>query len=719
MFQSGSATDLPNDGVGVILTANADNQSPRSSSFTPLHNTSTGNFWNDRLAVSAHYNAGEVYRYFEETFGRRSFNGSGGNIYSFINVTEDDGSQMDNAFWNGLGMYYGNGNEAFTRPLARALDVAGHEMAHGVIQNTANLEYYGESGALNESFADIFGAMVDRDDWQVGEEVVNTNIFRTGALRDLANPNNGGSQLGDPGWQPAHVDEQYFGEADNAGVHINSGIPNHAFYLFATEVGRNTAEQIFYEALDQYLIRSSQFLDLRAAILAIAEADYPASVRRAAANAFAAVGLGSSSGGSGGSPTNPFVDLPTNPGAQYVLFTEGNNNNLIIKTPSGLDVATPLSDFNPFSRPSVTDDGSFIVFVDEDRILRTITIDWINEQAFADVLSSNPIWRNAAISRDGLRLAALVDDNDPTNDNQIVVFDLSQNPVDAEIFNLYNPTFTEGISTGDVQFADVFEWDHAGENLLYDAFNVIPNQNGSAIEYWDIGFLRVWDREANTFGDGFISKLFTALPEDISVGNPTFSKNSPYIVALDLVLPETNRLLGVNVETGELGAIFDNAILNYPNYAVLDDQIIFNGQLTGNNQQVVVFNGLQSNKILPSGNPGILMDEGLVGARWGVWFANGQRQLVSTTEVAPGAGWAKVYPTVSTGHFTLEWTLESANPIQLEVRDVLGRLVHREVLPQGSESPRYDLQLNLAAGSYLLSFHSENSKLTRRVIIQR
>ena len=94
---------------------------------------------------------------------------------------------------------------------AKSLDVAAHEMSHGVIQNTANLTYQGESGALNESFADIFGILVDRNDWQLGEEVVNPNIFRTGALRDMQNPNNGGSRLGDPGYQPAHVSEQYHG----------------------------------------------------------------------------------------------------------------------------------------------------------------------------------------------------------------------------------------------------------------------------------------------------------------------------------------------------------------------------------------------------------------------------------------------------------------------------------------------------------------------------
>ena len=89
---------------------------------------------------------------------------------------------MDNAFWNGYEMFYGNGIEAFNSPLAKALDVAGHEMSHGVIQNTANLEYISQSGALNESFADIFGAMIDRDDWKMGEDELISNgktLFKT------------------------------------------------------------------------------------------------------------------------------------------------------------------------------------------------------------------------------------------------------------------------------------------------------------------------------------------------------------------------------------------------------------------------------------------------------------------------------------------------------------------------------------------------------------
>ena len=103
---------------------------------------------------------------------------------------------MDNAFWNGEFMGYGNGNQGF-KPLAGALDVAGHEMTHGVIENTARLEYRNQSGALNESFADIFATLIDRDDWTLGEDVVKSNVFPSGALRSLENPTKVGKETPD------------------------------------------------------------------------------------------------------------------------------------------------------------------------------------------------------------------------------------------------------------------------------------------------------------------------------------------------------------------------------------------------------------------------------------------------------------------------------------------------------------------------------------------
>jgi Zn-dependent metalloprotease len=115
-------------------------------------------------------------------------------------------------------MWYGNGDQTFTE-LAGGLDVGGHEMTHGVIEQTANLEYQYESGALNESFADVFAVCIDRGDFKIGEDVVRPLTTTDGCLRNMQFPNSSTPS------QPKHVSEQYFGTQDNGGVHINSGIP--------------------------------------------------------------------------------------------------------------------------------------------------------------------------------------------------------------------------------------------------------------------------------------------------------------------------------------------------------------------------------------------------------------------------------------------------------------------------------------------------------------
>jgi len=119
---------IPNEPVGVIWTVDAQNGSPQQTNFEIVHVTNTNNNWKN-LEVSSHYNGGEAYEYFRQKFGRNSINGSGGNIISIINVTDENDNDMDNAFWNGAAIFYGNGDVAF-QPLAKGLDVAGHEMSH-------------------------------------------------------------------------------------------------------------------------------------------------------------------------------------------------------------------------------------------------------------------------------------------------------------------------------------------------------------------------------------------------------------------------------------------------------------------------------------------------------------------------------------------------------------------------------------------------------------
>jgi len=263
---SGNGSTFPGQGEGVIVTLDMNNTALGDNANITDVTSTNANTWAPG-AVSAHFNAGEAYEYFRTVHRRNSIDGTDGDIISLINVSDENGGGLDNAFWNGAAMFYGNGNVGF-RPLAGSIDVGGHEMSHGVIQETANLVYQDEPGALNESFADIFGAMLDPDDdWYMGEDVTLPSYIPTGRLRDLSDPHNGGSSLSDPGWQPKHVNEQYIGELDNGGVHINSGIPNHAYYLYATAIGRNNAEQVFYKALNEYLTRSSEFVDCRQAVI--------------------------------------------------------------------------------------------------------------------------------------------------------------------------------------------------------------------------------------------------------------------------------------------------------------------------------------------------------------------------------------------------------------------------------------------------------------------
>ncbi|MCF8247735.1 MAG: M4 family metallopeptidase [Saprospiraceae bacterium] len=704
MFKPAQSS-FPDGGVGVIWTIDAQNTSPENSNFGAVHVTSNNNSWNNPKAVSAHYHAQKAYEYFKNTFGRNSINGIGGNIVSLINVVESDNSQMDNAFWNGQAMFYGNGNQAFTAPLAKALDVSGHEMSHGVIQATANLEYLNESGALNESFADIFGAMIDRDDWQMGEDITNTQFYPTGALRDLSNPHNGGSSINDDGWQPAHYNEKYTGNQDNGGVHINSGIVNKAFFLFANNgsVGKSKAEKVYYRALDQYLTKSSNFVDCRIAVVQAATDIHGANSAEvnAAKAAFDAVGIGSSGG------TSTPTDIPTNPGDDYIVMTDGTSDQLYVFSSDGSAVFNPLTSISPLSRPSVTDNGSVVVYIDQANKMRAITIDW-NSQTFNNqIIQSSPVWYNVAISKDGSRLAALSTDND----NLVYIFDFGVGG-NFVPYELYNPTTAQGGPISDnVNYADVLEWDHTGQWVMYDALSTI-NTSGTPIDFWDIGFIYVWD--GINYANGYIEKLFSSLPEDVSVGNPTFSKNSDYIIAFDYFdeFNDEYNLLGANIETGDVGTIYDQgAALYWPSYSPDDHRLVFNENLT-DGTEVLAFISLQNDKITPTGNASLFVE----GGRKGVWFADGNRALAANDLVAQNN--IRLYPNPVGGLLNLDFSTKKTGDVQVQIFDLMGRLVlgeiinasagenHHRIATEGLASGQYFVRISMAEGQAVLKLLS-------------
>lgn len=656
MFNA-QASSLPNDPTGAIWTIDADGGFPGNGNWSPRQFVSNSRTWNNPSAVSAHYNAGRAYDYFEQVFGRNSINGRGGNVLSFVDVRNENGSEMDNAFWNGLAIFYGNGNFAFRKPLASALDVAGHEMSHGVIQNTTNLEYRDESGALNESFADVFGVMIDRDDWLLGEEVVNPAVFRGGALRNMEDPHNGGNSLNDAGYQPRHYDERFTGSDDNGGVHINSGIPNFAFFKIATDLGKSQAERIFYRALSVgYLTRSSQFIDFRSAIARSALDLFGNAAAETCHRACDEVGIPGSPNQGGNDYQN---DLPLNPGDEYLIASDPNLADLYLLSGDGGVFRISQKDLK--SKPSVTDNGREVVYVSTDNRMHYVFIDYSGpEPVFNDfVLEDTPQWSYVAFSKDGSKLAAVRN----VDENILFVYDFISER--WQEFELFNPSYTEGISTGEVRYADVLEWDYSGEFIMYDAFNILFSNDGRDLSFWDIGFIKVWDRQRNDFSDGReIQKLFTALDEGVSVGNPSFSKNSPYIVAFDYIDETGNFLVAANLETREGNFLLGNDRLFYPNYNSQDNLIAFDADGISSNFDIEVL-PLAANKISSSAQPTDLVRS----ARWGVFLSAGERDITDLDE--PILGDLIFYPNPAADELYIESDLDEK--ITFELRDLLGR----------------------------------------------
>ena len=300
----------------LVLFFNADG-APSSLTTADL-GTDSDNVWTDGAIVDAHAYAGWVYDFYYKRFGRRGLDNADIAVHSVTHALRREdyrlydadtvSSYFANAFYIGDGvMYYGDGlppNVTFfgqhVNYLAGGLDVVAHELTHGVTDYSSRLVYQGEPGALNESFSDVMATAVEflfqpgKADYLAGEDV-----FTPGGIRSLQNP----QAFGDPD----HYSIRYTGSADNGGVHHNSGIPNHAFYL-AIEGGRHRLgatvqgvggahrdqiEKIFYRAFTSFLAPSATFSQARAATLQAARELYQAGspAETAVLQAWSAVGV--------------------------------------------------------------------------------------------------------------------------------------------------------------------------------------------------------------------------------------------------------------------------------------------------------------------------------------------------------------------------------------------------------------------------------------------
>jgi len=245
--------------------------------------------------------SGATYDFYARYFLRNSIDGRGMPIVSTVHY----GQRFDNAMWNGKQMIYGDGDgKLFTRFTA-CIDVVGHELTHGVTQHEAALEYHDQPGALNEHISDAFGMMIKQQwlalkpadsDWIIGAGLFAPGIKGKG-VRSMKEP---GTAYNDPllgkDPQPAHMKNYVHGADDNGGVHVNSGIPNHAFYLAATGLGDYTWKvvgRIWYETLLLGMFPQAGFQDFANATVAMAGTKYGVGgqVQTIIANAWSGVGL--------------------------------------------------------------------------------------------------------------------------------------------------------------------------------------------------------------------------------------------------------------------------------------------------------------------------------------------------------------------------------------------------------------------------------------------
>jgi Zn-dependent metalloprotease len=255
----------------------------------------------DPAVDEAYEGAGRTYDFYRRVFGRNSVDGRG----LRLDATVHFGQRFDNAEWNGRQMIYGDGDGKLFERFTKSIDVIGHELTHGVTQYSAALSYSGEAGALSEHFSDVFGILIKQHtlkqtaakaDWLVGAGVFTSRV-NGDAVRSMKAP---GTAYDDPllgkDPQPSHMRDYLRMHDDNGGVHVNSGIPNHAFYLAATALGGKAWEvagRIWYAALTAKLRTRATFRDCARATRDGAAELYGATSepQRAVEQAWRAVGI--------------------------------------------------------------------------------------------------------------------------------------------------------------------------------------------------------------------------------------------------------------------------------------------------------------------------------------------------------------------------------------------------------------------------------------------
>ena len=306
----------------------------KTTDFTDADNNWTAAEFNnaafDNAALDAHWGVSSTYDYFKNTHNRNSYNNAGAALKSYVHYS----SAYENAYWSGSEMVYGDGASTFA-PLT-SLDVTAHELGHGICEYSANLVYSRESGAINEGLSDIWGSVVEnafaptKQNFLIGEDITKVSPYY---LRSMSNPKSGlngqpDTYLGTY-WKAATSSCTPSQSNDQCGVHYNSGVLNHFFYILTqgktgtndkgnsysvTGIGFAKSAKIIYRMETSYLSSNSTYANVLTYAIQSAKDLYGVDSPEAIAtqNALYAVGLGTSYSGGGTSTDTTAPSAPTN-----------------------------------------------------------------------------------------------------------------------------------------------------------------------------------------------------------------------------------------------------------------------------------------------------------------------------------------------------------------------------------------------------------------------
>lgn len=504
-----------------------------------------------RDAVSAAQNFSATFDYFHDMHNRVSFDGNGASIVSCVDL----GQNFENAFYfhfGDLDIFCIGGNDNDSQNLAQALDVLAHEFTHGVTESEAGLVYSGQSGAISEALSDIFGELAEayvtgNTDWHTGTAV-------GWVLRDFVTPANGDcGQFTCPASMGDYVHTSY----DQGGVHFNSSIINHAFYLLAAglpdAIGLVPAGDVFYRTLTTKLTRFPEFVDLRLAVIQSAEELYGVGSPQAlaAAEAFSAVEIypGSSDysfpvyNAISGDDATVFVYFDIQSGDYRLGRREGALGDSAQGSVLGTHTAV-----KPYSRPVAMGDGSYVFFVNDQLDLCSMPTDDSQYEQCAGMAGHV---HNFSVSHDGgIWVIAYAEiGQDP---NSIVVYDgydgilLPPTPVDVYRFN--------DIAT-EVSYVDHIDFTYAGWLVVFDAFGQVTFADGTRQGLWGLYYMDIYTLLSSYLAGDVINttKILTQPQRDIQLGNLSFAQTTDRYITYDVFdeAENTANLYITDLESGQ------------------------------------------------------------------------------------------------------------------------------------------------------------------------